>query len=72
MWEKRLTKQETQIEKKMNRRKREYTYEEKKAIRARLLAGLENSKKKRESEAKTNMKVKSSNIEKAKSAEAQI
>lgn len=50
--EKRVAKLETQLEKKLNRRKREYTDEERAAVRARLLAGQEAARKKREAEAK--------------------
>lgn len=58
--EKRLTK----LEKKFSHRKREYTVEEKKAIRARLLTGQETARKKREAEAKAAKRVKSNNPEK--------
>jgi len=43
--EKRLTKLEALVEKKFARKKRQYTEEERKAIRARLLAGQEKAKK---------------------------
>lgn len=66
--EKRLTKLEIQLEKKLNHRKREYTEEEKKTIRARLLAGQEAAKK-REVEAKTTKKVKFNNPEEIKPIE---
>ncbi len=67
--EKRLTKLEDQIEKKLNRRKREYTEEAKKAIRARLLAGQETARKRREAEAKATKKLKSNNSEEVKTIE---
>ncbi|MFC1893088.1 hypothetical protein ACFLYR_03505 [Chloroflexota bacterium] len=69
--ENRLTKLETQLEKKLNRRKREYTDEQKKAIRARLLAGQEAARKRREAEAKTTKKVNFNNPEEVEVAEAQ-
>lgn len=47
------------------RRVREYTREERAAIRARLLAGQEAARKRREGEAKANTKAKPSRTEKA-------
>jgi len=61
LMEKRVTKLETQLEKKLNRRKREYTDDEKKAIRTRLLAGQETARKRREAEDKATKKVKPNN-----------
>jgi hypothetical protein len=62
--ENRVTKLEIQLEKKLNRRKREHTDEEKKAIRARLLAGQEAARKKQGAEAKEAKKVKPDKQEK--------
>ena len=42
---KKVAKLEVQLEKKLSRRKREYAEEERKAIRARLLAGQEEARK---------------------------
>ena len=51
--------------KKVIHRKREYTEEERVAIRTRLLAGQEAARKKREAEAKATKKVKADKQEKA-------
>jgi len=48
--EKRLTKLEALVEKKFARKKRQYTEGERKTIRARLLAGQETARKRREAE----------------------
>ncbi len=53
------------------RKRREYTDEQRAAIRARLLAGQEAARKKHEAEAKATKKVKVENAEKAKAAEAE-
>lgn len=54
--------------KKVGRRKKQYTDEEKAAIRARLLAGQEVARKRRETEAKETEKTESSTTKKAKNA----
>ncbi|MFC1955815.1 hypothetical protein ACFLWZ_04725 [Chloroflexota bacterium] len=69
--EERVAKLEVQLEKKLNRRKREYTDEERKAIRTRLLAGQEAARKGREAEAKITKNKKSNNTDVAKPIEAQ-
>jgi phage-related minor tail protein len=56
---------------KSTRRVREYTEEERKAIRARLLAGQEAARKRREAEAKAIKKARAGNSEKAKATEAE-
>ncbi|MFC1972341.1 hypothetical protein ACFLVE_02925 [Chloroflexota bacterium] len=68
--EERVAKLEVQLEKKLNRRKREYTEEERKAIRVRLLAGQEAARKRREAEAKATKEVKSNNSKEEKPVEA--
>ena len=68
--EKRLTKLETQLEKKLNCRKREYTKEQKKPIRARLLEGQEAARKRGEAESNATKKVKYNNPEEVKATEA--
>jgi hypothetical protein len=60
----RLTKQ-LKKSTKANRKPREYTDEQRAAIRARLLVGQETARKKREAEAKTTKKVKNDKQEKA-------
>jgi len=52
------------------RRKREFTNEERAVIRARLLAGQEAARKRREAEVKATNKVKSNNPEEVKAVEA--
>lgn len=56
--------------KKANRKKHEYTEEERANIRARLLAGQEAARKKREAEVKATKKVRPGNTERAKASEA--
>ncbi len=51
-------------------RKREYTQEERAAIRVRLLAGQEAARKRREAEVKATNKVKSNNPEEVKAVDA--
>ena len=53
------------------RRTREYTEEERKAIRARLLAGQEAARKRREAEVKAIKKAKTGSSEKAKATETE-
>lgn len=59
--EKTVTELEIRLEKKLNRRKREYTEEEKKAIRARLLAGQEAALKRPGNEARDATRYKANN-----------
>jgi hypothetical protein len=68
-FEKRLTKLEVLIAKKFARKKREYTEEERKTIRARLLSGQEAAKKKLESKTKTSLKNKTGRAENDKVTE---
>lgn len=58
-----------QLSKKASRRKWEYTEEQRKAIRARLLAGQEAARRRREDEAKAAKKAKAGNVEKARTGE---
>ena len=58
-----------ELEKKLNRPKREYTEEERKAIRARLLAGQEATRKRQEAVSKATEKV-TNNPEEARTIEA--
>jgi hypothetical protein len=67
--EERVTKLEIQLEKKLNRCKGEYTEEEKKAIRARLLGRQEAALKRRGNEARDAKRYKANNSRVIKAVE---